>query len=277
MPAHLASSLLVCACAVAAVAAIRGTWSPCGLSMISSINPMSEHARGHRYPLTAAWFITGATLGGLALGAVATALGPIVGLLPAAPTTAGLLAVGACLLSAADDVGVLPWRLPTHPRQVNERWLTGYRRWVYALGFGAQIGVGFATYIMTAAVYLTVVLAALATAVTGVAVVGLLVGAIFGLVRGSAVLLGARAADPGRLAALLERLDRAEPWSVRAAVGAALVAAFAVAVVMDGAIGAMIVAVLVVGGAVRTARRPADGGAEACATHRFAERATPTG
>ena len=46
-------------------------------------------------------------------------------------------------------------------RQVNEVWLDRYRSWVYGAGFGWQIGVGLATYIVTAAVYLTIALAAL--------------------------------------------------------------------------------------------------------------------
>ena len=43
-----------------------------------------------------------------------------------------------------------------------ERWLDQYRSWVYGAGFGWQIGVGFATYIMTTAVPITLALAVLA-------------------------------------------------------------------------------------------------------------------
>ena len=56
------------AVAVATVAAVRGAWSPCGLSMLSSLNPVSERARGHRFWVTAAWYIAGAVLGGAVLG-----------------------------------------------------------------------------------------------------------------------------------------------------------------------------------------------------------------
>jgi len=48
-----------------------------------------------------------------------------------------------------------------HTRQVNDEWLARFRPWVYGAGFGWQIGVGFATYIMTGGLYLMVVLAAL--------------------------------------------------------------------------------------------------------------------
>src|SRR5690606_28323748 len=47
---------------VALAAAIRSTWSPCGLSMLSTITPIGEQARGNRYATSVAWFITGSIL-----------------------------------------------------------------------------------------------------------------------------------------------------------------------------------------------------------------------
>jgi hypothetical protein len=44
---------------------------------------------------------------------------------------------------------------------VNRTWLDRYRSWVYGAGFGWQLGVGVATFVMSATVYLMVVLAAL--------------------------------------------------------------------------------------------------------------------
>jgi hypothetical protein len=58
------------ACLVAAAAAVRSTWSPCGLSMLSTITPVSERSKGHSYRSTAAWFVAGATAGGCTLGGV---------------------------------------------------------------------------------------------------------------------------------------------------------------------------------------------------------------
>ena len=52
------------AAVVPVAAAVRSTWSPCGLSMLSTITPMGERGRGHRYRATAAWFVVGAVLGG---------------------------------------------------------------------------------------------------------------------------------------------------------------------------------------------------------------------
>ena len=88
-------------------------------------------------------------------------------------------------MAAGSDGAVIGWRIPVHRRQVNERWLDGYRPWVYGAGFGWQIGAGLVTYITTAGVYLLVVLGAL----TAAPIAGLLLGIWFGLLRGMAVLL----------------------------------------------------------------------------------------
>ena len=56
---------------LAVSAALRGMWSPCGLSMLSQLNPVTERGRGHRFALTAAWYVLGAVVGGAALGAAA--------------------------------------------------------------------------------------------------------------------------------------------------------------------------------------------------------------
>ena len=69
----------------------------------------------------------------------------------------GLFAV----VSVFSDLGVKGFRLPRHGRQVDRLWLDHYRSWVYGTGFGWQIGVGLATYIVTTAVYLTVLIAIL--------------------------------------------------------------------------------------------------------------------
>jgi hypothetical protein len=219
---------LTLAMVTAAVAAARGTWSPCGLSMVSAINPMSERARGNRYWLTCLWFVAGAVLGGLGLGLAGAALAAAASTAVAAAPhlVVALLAVGALICLAADtEVG--GFRLPLLPRQVNERWLSDYRRWLYATGFGAQIGFGFATYVMTAATYLVLALMA-ATGSPGRAIA---VGLVFGLVRGAAVTLSAGARDPHRLHQLHRRLDRRSAASLAEAMAAEV----AVAVLLGSA------------------------------------------
>ena len=200
-----ASAVLV----IATTAAARGTWSPCGLSMISAINPFSETSRGHRYWLTALWFVAGTITGGAALGMLGLLGAMAVGLLHL-PVTVAMAAAGVCCLVAAGaDAPFMPYSLPLIPRQVNERWLAGYRRWFYASGFGAQIGFGLVTYVMTAAVYLVPTLGA----VSGSPALAFLAGVMFGLVRGLAILLTASAGTPDRLRRLHARLAVLEPRS----------------------------------------------------------------
>ena len=72
---------------------------------------------------------------------------------------AGTVALAAAV-TAAIDADVFGPVIPIWRRQVNDQWLARYRSWVYGVGFGWQIGVGVATYIMTAAVFLVVIMAA---------------------------------------------------------------------------------------------------------------------
>ena len=122
-----------------------------------------------------------------------------------------VLAAAGCLVALAADLRLAGFHLPLHPRQVNELWLMRYRRWLYAAGFGVQIGVGFATYIMTAATYLVVLLAGL----TGSPALALSAGLLFGLVRGMAVLLSSRCRGATALQRLHARLSALEPASLR--------------------------------------------------------------
>jgi len=145
------------------------------------------------------------------LGAAGAAGAALVSLLALPPALIAVVAAGCCLVALASDSAIVVLRLPLIPRQVNERWLDGYRRWVYAASFGWQIGVGLATYVMTGAVYLVPVLGAL----SGAPLLALAAGAAFGLVRGGAILLSSRARDPEQLRSLHRRLAHLAPWSLR--------------------------------------------------------------
>jgi hypothetical protein len=189
--------------ATAAVAAVRGMWSPCGLSMLSSLNPVSERARGHRFWVTACWYVAGSVVGGALLGAGCAVGAAVVHRLGVGSDLCWALILAGAVLSMLSDARVGGWSLPMHPRQVDERWLVRYRRWIYAAGFGAQIGSGFATYIMTAGVYLTALLAVL----TGSARDALLAGMLFGLVRGASIAVAGVARDRARLGRLLGGIE----------------------------------------------------------------------
>lgn len=212
---------LVLGLAVASVSAVRGVWSPCGLSMLSSITPMTEAGRGHRFSVTARWFLVGGIAGGLSLGVLAAAGASAVALADLSdPVRWGIGAVAA-LATAAIDLGIFGIELPIFKRQVNDAWLRRYRGWVYGAGFGWQIGFGVATYIMTAGVFLTIGLAVVGASPA----VALAIGGTFGLVRGSAVFIGRSATTPAALGAVHARLDALAPASRLAALLVQLLAA----------------------------------------------------
>jgi len=217
----MSAALLILALAVAVVSAIRGVWSPCGLSMLSSITPMTESGRGNRFDVTATWFVIGGITGGLCIGALAGLAAAGVALLDLPTST--LLAVGAAaaVVTASIDMGLLGIDLPIFKRQVNDAWLRRYRSWVYGAGFGWQIGFGVATYIMTAGVLLTIALAVL----TASPLQAVAIGATFGLVRGAAVFVGRPATSPAALAMVHARLDAAAPISRAAAAWVQVLAA----------------------------------------------------
>jgi hypothetical protein len=219
--------IAVLAGVVAVVAAIRSTWSPCGQSMLSTITPLSEQGRGNRFRTTAIWFILGATLGGATLGLGAALLAAVIGAVGISTSTA--LAIGGVLAIAAAiaDAGLFGIRVPYHTRQVNELWLDDYRPWVYGGGFGFQIGIGFATFIMTSAIVLLVALAAL----TGNPLTALALGTLFGFARGLGVLPGARLTTPAKLVDFHRKFDARAAWSRQLVI----VTQLAVAVVAVGA------------------------------------------
>ncbi len=211
----------VSAAVVAVVAAARSTWSPCGVSMLATITPLAETGRGHRYRSTALWFVAGAVAGGVTLGLALALLALGVGAAGLSSLTVALVACAASVIAAASDAQIGGFALPFHHRQVNERWLDQFRPWVYGAGFGWQIGTGLVTYVKTAAVYLLTVLAAL----TGSWWAAVLLGALFGLVRGLAVFLGRSITSPASLAAFHRHFTRLGPVVLGGVVATELVAA----------------------------------------------------
>ena len=146
---------------------------------------------------------------------------------PSAVTLAAV-ACAVAVLAAASDTRLGGFHLPFHSRQVNERWLDQFRPWAYGAGFGWQIGAGLVTYIKTAALYLMIALAAL----TASPAAALAIGALFGLVRGLAVLLGRGIVSPTRLAEFHRRFTRAGQVVLGLVVGCELAVAVAFAAVL---------------------------------------------
>lgn len=177
--------------------------------MLASISPLGERARGNRWGLTAGAYTAGVVASAASLGAV---LGRLGSALPGGSPAQWLVPAVAVAAGGWDLVSRGP--VPGVHRQVNEDWLGRYRGWVYGLGFGAQLGVGFATIVTTAAVYAWMVAALLTRDVVS----GLLIGACFGSARAAMLGVVRGAHDPERLRA---RLRMVSSWAGRARVGAA--------------------------------------------------------
>ena len=125
---------------------------------------------------------------------------------------------------------------------------------MYGLGFGWQLGVGVATFVMSASVYLMVVVAA----ATGEPVLAMAIVTMFGLLRGLAVLPAARVRTPTDLAELHRRIERFRPASrVIAIAGQIAVLALAMTVLVGPVAGLitveMISAIAAVGSAADVA------------------------
>ena len=195
--------------------------------MLTSIAPLGERSRGPRWSTTMVQFIAAATLGGALTGLVAGAVGSLVlSDLGDARAWAVLVAASvAFLIDATPARASLRW---PH-RQVDERWFAQYRRWIYATGFGFQLGLGFTTVIPAALIMLVAVLALL----TADPLAGLAIGATFGAVRGLSLLAVARAIDPPSLRRVMARVARAaRPVEVLTAATSLAVAVLAVAVLV---------------------------------------------
>jgi hypothetical protein len=135
------------------------------------------------------------------------------------------IVVGASVVAVASDLGVGGFELPVHHRQVNERWLDQFRVWVYGAGFGWQIGTGLVTYIMSASVYLMIVLSAL----VGSPWLAVAFGTLFGLVRGCAVLLGRGITSVETLRAFHLLFERLGPVVRRVTIGVEAASALLIA------------------------------------------------
>ena len=146
----------------------------------------------------------------------------------------------AALITVASDLGVGGFRLPANPRQVERTWLDRYRSWIYGLGFGWQLGVGVATYVMSSSIYLMVVTAA----ATGEPLLAMTIVTLFGFLRGLAVLPAFRVRTPADLGRLHRVIERFRPLSRTIAVvtqiGVLAAAATALGGTLSGlAVGAM--------------------------------------
>ncbi len=184
------TTILLIGLVTALGAAIRGNWSPCGESLQAQIHPLGEKSRGNVWGITMAAFTTGSVLAGAGLAAITGALGGVLfDFGHAAIWIVALLAAAAGILDLSP---LKPW---TPRRQVNENWIGRYRGWVYGAGFGLQLGLGFAVFVMSWGYWAMLGIAF----VTGSPQAGALLGATFGLGRGLLLLLSHKNTTPDRL------------------------------------------------------------------------------
>jgi hypothetical protein len=176
--------------------------------MLSSITPLGERGRNRNWLVTVSFFTTGAVLAGAFVFGLAGLLGEAVGL-PGQLWWVGVGLIGIALI--ADLAGVRP---PGPRRQVDENWLGQYRGWVIGLGYGLQLGSGFATIVPAFASWALLLMVAFTGAGSG-----LLAGIAFGIGRSLLILTGARIRNTNALAARMSLFNR---WQRTAAWGAGL-------------------------------------------------------
>jgi len=240
------ATMTVALVVLAAVSALRGTWSPCGLSMASTITPIAERARHRRYSRSAAWFVAGSAVGGATLGAGMGLGSWLCHRVGAGGTVTTVIAILTTVICLAADARLWGFHLPEHPRQVDATWVGRYRPWVYAGGFGWQLGTGVSTYLMTNATYAVIVVGIVALPPAG----ALLLGMVYGLCRGTTILLGAAVTSPDRLLAVHRWLAASDRASLTVTMLAQIAfAAVCAARVGEGAVialgGAALLAILV--------------------------------
>jgi hypothetical protein len=189
--------------------------------MLSSIHPLGERAKHNRFGLTALLFALGALAGGVSIGALIGVLGLGVDALVTTATAAGLASLVVLGAAVAEWKGIA---LPCLHRQVDEDWLTRYRRWVYALGFGFQLGTGVMTFITSAGVYAALGCALLVGSPLG----SVLIMATFGLTRGLSLVPARSITSPDRLRTFHQRLHATAPAAQRVSWIALAVVAVAV-------------------------------------------------
>jgi hypothetical protein len=169
--------------------------------MLASITPLGERGRRSTWGVTVGAFVIGAGGAGLAAGAL---LGFAGSLLVSALGPHARLALLAAVALVALALDASPLNVPGPRRQVNERWREQYRGWVWGGGYGAQLGVGITTVVLSAATYLALCAAFLA----GGAGRGALIVGVFGLARGLQPLAAFRVRRPEQLVSFHARLRR---------------------------------------------------------------------
>lgn len=177
--------------------------------MLASIHPLGERARHNRWIVTITAYTAAAIASAALLGAALAWVGSF---LPLSAASRRWTLVIVALLAAILDLARVS---PLGPnRQVNERWIGQFRGWVYGAGFGAQLGIGVLTHVVTwgiLAIYLIQI-------VSGDPIAGAIIGAVFGAGRAFAPVAAGTIDRPSRLTTFHRRMATLGP-PVRTATG----------------------------------------------------------
>jgi sulfite exporter TauE/SafE len=173
--------------------------------MLSSITPLGERSRGSNWVRTVCAYVVGAALSATMVGLILGAIGKALGLGGSTSPFLALILGVCCLVGIVLDSGVRGMRVPTTSRQVNRLWMERYRDWVYGIGYGVQLGVGFATIVTASSIYLVF----LSELLTGSALAGATIGLVFGLVRSMSILMAFDVKSTGSLVSFHARLESA--------------------------------------------------------------------
>jgi hypothetical protein len=189
--------LTACLIVAAVIAGVTGAWSPCGLSMVETLAPTGYAGRLRTSLLACATFALGALTGGLVtFGSLALA-GQALGAGGAVAAVAAAVLAAAAAAAEARGVRIRP----QVRRQVPEGWRRTLPVPVAAAGYGALLGLGFTTFILSFAVW---ALAGAALAL-GDPALGVAIGLAFGAGRALPVVLLAPSGANAVTAAMCER------------------------------------------------------------------------
>jgi hypothetical protein len=194
--------------------------------MAETITPVVYGGRT-RWALALGLHTVGATITAALFGAL---LGGVGELLAAPWGRAGLLGVAVvALVYAAGELPAASVPVPQLRRQVPDWWRTYFDPLTAALLYGAGLGVGFFTYVAHG----TLVAIAFAAVASGRPLIGGLVFAPFGLVRGLSAVVGSevRTEEDGRW--LVDRLGGSSERARAAANGLVLVGLGGIAVIVS--------------------------------------------
>ncbi|MEE8599569.1 hypothetical protein [Euzebya tangerina] len=190
--------------------------------MLSSISPVGEISRKQRWGITVTAYVLGSVVAGGLLGLLLGWTGEALPGQMAASTRLALIG-GVAILGVVVDATV---GVPTLHRQVDERWLTEFRGWVYGLGFGLQLGTGILT-IMPSSIVLTTWIGVVIGADP---LIGAITGLTFGAARAAPLVVAGRVRTVSALRRTLRWMDtvrpsvrRSMPWA-QGVIGVAAVA-----------------------------------------------------